>query len=90
MTPTQARALLGWNWKKLVRIVPELANLERVAIEYHDARCDPADRQVILAMLRRLAGLTAEKPELRAQEPFDVAREHLLRCWQTGKAEATQ
>ena len=82
--PTAAKTLVPWLWNDLVLFEPELSEVERFALDLHPSHPDREDWRMILGMLRPLAGQAARRPELRARKPFDVASEHLRRCWETG------
>jgi len=87
MSPTTARILVQWVWSELVLIEPDLATVERLAINLHPSHPDREDWLTLTGMLRPLVGDAAIRPELRDWKPWAVAVEHIRRCWETGSAE---
>lgn len=74
------------TWAELVEIEPELAEVERQAIQSHrKGHDDIRDWGQIKRAFLPLVGFEAKRYELRNSTCYDVAYDHLLSCWEFGE-----
>lgn len=75
------------TWQELVALEPRLADVERLALELHPRAAQ--DDWLAWATIKRafmpLVGFEAEQYALRHSAAYNVAYDHLLNVWETGR-----
>jgi len=72
------------TWEELVALDPRLVGVQRLAIERRSAVTSGSVHAWgdIKRVMMRLVGWAAEVYELRTSTAYNVAYDHLLRCWE--------
>lgn len=74
------------TWAELVEVEPRLLDVERRVLALHrDGQDDLRAWAEIKQLFMPLIGWSAEKYKLRTSKAYDVAYNHLLNCWETGR-----